>query len=134
MCLRVGEDGTQDRPYEAAQRNDVYKVVLRARGQLHEAAEALEGAVAVRLQVHCNLARARQAAGQRAQLLGCLYICQRRVIQPLQSMLQGSSLRVQIFLLHIRTALCGMLQPMPPAPSSDHTRNTPIQENYQQST
>jgi len=38
---RVGEDWPQDRPDVAAQRERVHDKVLRARAQLHEAAEAL---------------------------------------------------------------------------------------------
>lgn len=70
----------------AAQGYDIDEVVLAARGQLHEAAEALEGTVAVRLKVHRKLPLSCQADYQPMEPHLSVNVCQGRLIQALCGM------------------------------------------------
>ena len=89
--LAICKDGAQHRPNGASERQHVHQVVRRARGQLHEAAEALEAPVCVRLQVDRYLMRRGELLCQALQRGLGVYVSKGRLIQALHGVLQGIS-------------------------------------------
>ena len=101
--LAICKDGAQHRADGASQRQHIHQVVRRARRQLHEAAEALEAPVRVRLQVDRYLMRRGELLYQALQRGLGIYVGKGCLIQALHGVLQGIS---QILLHSIYAYSC----------------------------
>ena len=90
-CLAICKDGAKNRSDGASERQHIHQVVRCARGQLHEAAEALEAPVRMRLQVDRYLMRRGELLCQALQRGLGVYVSKGRLIQALHGVLQGIS-------------------------------------------